>query len=55
MSNWGYVFDLSMLFLFWIGVISIIVAILLRIRRNRHKLRSETGELSITKAQKIAD
>ena len=55
MSNWEYVFDLSMLFLFWIGVFSIIVAIILRIRRNRRKLRSEAGEISITKAQEMAD
>src|SRR5260221_169359 len=41
MSNWEYVFDLSMLFLFWAGVLSIIIAIILRIRRNQRQRRRE--------------
>ena len=55
MNNWEYMFDLSMLFLFWIGVVSSIVAILLRIRRKRRKRRSEADELSITRAREMAD
>ena len=41
MSNWEYVFDLSMLFLFWAGVLSIIIAIILRIRRNKRQRHNE--------------
>lgn len=55
MSTGEYVFDVSMLVLFWIGVLSIIIAIILRIRRNCLKRRSDPGELSSTQAQEMTD
>jgi len=48
MSSWEYTFDLSMLVLFWIGVLSIIITIILRIRQNKRRHRAETGALSAT-------
>jgi hypothetical protein len=55
MSNWEYVFDLSMLFLFWAGVVSIIVAIIRRVRRNQRRHRNESGGVSATKTRGAAD
>ena len=55
MSNWEYVFDLSMLFLFWAGVLSIIIAIILRIRRNQRQRHSESGGVSSPKTRGAAD
>jgi hypothetical protein len=51
MSNWEYVFDLGMLLLFWTGVFSIIVAIILRIKQNQRQHRSESGGVSATKTR----
>jgi hypothetical protein len=55
MSNWEYMFDLGMLFLFWAGVFSIIVAIILRVRRNQRRHRSESGGVSAPKTRGAAD
>ncbi len=55
MSNWEYVFDLSMLFLFWAGVLSIIIAIVLRIRQNKRQRRSESGGVSSLNTRETAD
>ena len=55
MSNWEYLFDLSMLFLCWAGVFSIIVAIILRVRRNQRRHRNESGGVSATKTRGAAD
>ena len=46
MSSWEYTFDLSMLVLFWIGVLSIIITIILRSRQNKRRHRTETGAMS---------
>lgn len=55
MSNWEYMFDLSMLFLFWAGVFSIIVAIILRVRRNQRRHHSESDGVSAPKTRGAAD
>jgi len=55
MINWEYVFDLSMLLLFWAGVFSIIIAIIRRVRRNQRQHRSEAGGVSAPKTRGAAD
>jgi hypothetical protein len=49
MSTWEYVFDLSMLVLFWAGMFSIIVAIIRRVRRNQRRHRNESSGISAPK------
>lgn len=55
MSTWEYVFDVSMLVLFWAGVFSIIVAIIRRVRRKQRRLRNASSGVSATKTRGATD